>query len=97
MARYINLSKDVGVIQFCDGSAKYLRRGESTTDDRETTKVSNGIRIQEETVVIEGASEEATKSEETTEVKEVQPKPKKRGRKKKNKPAEQLSEEKIED
>lgn len=47
MKKYVNKSKDMQTVRFEDGSAVFLRRGQSAESSKKTKKVPEGVVVTE--------------------------------------------------
>lgn len=45
--RYTNLTREMKYVLFTDGSAQFLKRGNTFTSDKETSVVQSGITVEE--------------------------------------------------
>ena len=49
MAKYVNKSSEMRTIYFEDGSAKFLRRGQSVSTTKKVKRVQDGIVVKNDT------------------------------------------------
>jgi hypothetical protein len=58
--RYTNLTREMKHVVFTDGSAQFLKRGQSFTSEKETSVVQEGVTVED---ILEVKSKKASTSE----------------------------------
>lgn len=92
MAVYLNEAKIIGVVEFTDGTARYIAPGSSIESDKKVKRQSKAISV---TNSVKESSEAMEMAEEAAEPEIKQPVPKKGRRKKKTRTSEQPEADKL--